>query len=219
MAGDGEYLMYGLYAVAYLTSLAAFVMTNITWLRLGVAVSSACYAVYYYAFPAEPLWLDVVTEAGLVLLNLLMLGLAATAVFASRLDDTAQFLHDSEFSALGRRDFRSLLAKGEWCNLGTGHVFTTVGEPVEYLYYLLKGEVVAEVPEAEKRARYEGTVIGEISFHTGGTASATVTATAPCLVMRWRQADLRDLCRRNTAIRSAVGDLVSSHMARKLAIS
>jgi CRP-like cAMP-binding protein len=96
-------------------------------------------------------------------------------------------------------------------------VFTSLGEPVEYLYYLLKGEVVAELPGANLLNRYEGTVIGEISFQTADPASATVTATSPCLIMRWRQSELRDLCRRNAEIERAINKLVSSHMARKLA--
>ena len=219
MAGSSEFVMYGLYAVAYATSLAAFVMTNITWLRIWVIFSSTCYAIYYYAFPVEPLWLDVVTETGLVLLNVVMLGLVAASALTSRFEDTAQFLYDSEFSGLSRRDFRALLDKGEWCNISPGYVFTSLGEPVEYLYYLLKGEAVAELSGANLLNRCEGTVIGEISFQTGGPASATVTATAPCLVMRWRQAELRELCRRNPEIARAINNLVSSHMAYKLATS
>jgi hypothetical protein len=217
MGGSDEFLMYVIYAIAYATSLAAFVMTNITWLRVWVVFSSTCYALYYYAFPAEPLWLDVITEVGLVLLNIVMIGLVAASALTSRFDDTSRFLYDSEFSQLSRRDFRSLLDKGEWCNISPGHVFTSLGEPVEYLYYLLKGEVVAELPGANLLNRYEGTVIGEISFQTADPASATVTATSPCLIMRWRQSELRDLCRRNAEIERAINKLVSSHMARKLA--
>ncbi|MGB5252062.1 MAG: cyclic nucleotide-binding domain-containing protein [Sedimenticolaceae bacterium] len=191
-------------------------MTNITWLRIWVILSSTCYATYYYVFPVEPLWLDVITEAGLVLLNVVMLGWIALSALTARFDDTAQFLYDSEFSALSRHDFRTLLDKGEWCNIGTGHVFTSRGEPVEYLYYLLKGEVVAAMSEANVLKRCEGSVIGEISFRTGAPASATVTASTPCLVVRWRQRELRELCKRNTDICRAINDLIASQMARKL---
>ncbi len=210
-------LMYGLYAFAYAVSLAAFVMTSMVWLRVLVVVSSACYAIYYFGFPAEPLWLDVVTELILVLVNAAMLALIAISSLTERFEDTEQFLYDSEFPDLSRRNFRALLKKGEWCNISPGFEFTKSGEPVEYLYYLLKGEVAAELPGSATLARQEGTVIGEISFRTGGPASARVTATQPCLVMRWPQHELRALCGGNDDIRRSVNDFVSSHMAQKLA--
>lgn len=212
----GELVGYGLYAAAYVTSLAAFVMTRITWLRIWVVFSSTCYAIYYYVFPAEPLWLDVVTELGLVLLNVAMLGLVATSALVSRFDDTSQFLYDAEFAGLSRRDFGALLRRGEWCNINPGHVFTTLGEPVEHLFYLLRGEVVAEMGNARKVARSDGTLIGEISFQSGRPASATVVATAPCLVMRWSQRDLRRLCGRNAEIGKAMDRMIASQMGHKL---
>jgi CRP-like cAMP-binding protein len=87
---------------------------------------------------------------------------------------------------------------------------------VGYLYYLLKGEVEAHLRDGTVTPRAEGSVIGEVSFRTGGTATASVIALSPCLTMRWPQPVLKALCSRNAAISRAVNDLVSSQLAHKL---
>lgn len=211
-----EYWPYALYAIAYTTSLAAFVMTNMVWLRIWVIVSSIAYASYYFVFPAEPLWLNVITEAFLVAVNLAMLALIASSALTIRFEDTEQFLYDAEFSSLSKLDFRKILRVGEWHNAAQGFEFTREGEQVGYLYYLLKGDVEVRLRDGTVTPRAEGSVIGEVSFCTGGAATASVTALAPCLTMRWPQPALKALCGRDDGISRAVNDFVSSHMARKL---
>ena len=85
-----------------------------------------------------------------------------------------------------------------------------------YLYYLLKGDVEAHLRDGTVAPRAEGSVIGEVSFRAGGSATASVIARSPCLTIRWPQPGLKALCGRNEAISHAVNDLVSSHLAHKL---
>ena len=66
-------VFYGLYGVAFAASMLAFVMTSMQKLRFLIVLSSTGFAVYYYFFPAEPLWLDVGSELALVLINGFML--------------------------------------------------------------------------------------------------------------------------------------------------
>jgi len=207
---------YALYAVAYATSLAAYLMTNMVWLRVWVIVSSTAYAIYYFVFPAEPMWLDVITEALLVAVNITMLALVASSALTIRFDDSEQFLYDTEFSSLSKVDFRKILRAGEWHSVAPGFQFTHAGQLVAYLYYLLKGAVEAHLRDGTVTPRAEGSVIGEVSFHTGGAATASVVARSPCLTMRWPQPGLKALCGRNEAISRAMNDLVSSQLAHKL---
>ena len=64
---------YVLYGIAFGTSMLAFLMTSMQKLRLLIALSSTSYALYYYFFPAEPLWLDVGSEVALVVINVYVL--------------------------------------------------------------------------------------------------------------------------------------------------
>ncbi|MDQ7089545.1 MAG: hypothetical protein Q9M50_02740 [Methylococcales bacterium] len=66
-------LNYVLYAIAYLTTLLAFAMKSIYWLRLLTIISSFFYSAYYYSAPQEPMWINIWTEGLLVGVNLVML--------------------------------------------------------------------------------------------------------------------------------------------------
>ena len=104
-----------------------------------------------------------------------LLVLIAVSSLTAKFEDTEQFLYDSEFPDLNRRDFRALLNRGEWCNIAPGFVFATRNEPMEYLFYLLKGEVSAELPVAIDSSLAPRTVFVPFGFGLGLGGSLDVT--------------------------------------------
>ena len=217
MDGDSASLFYYvLYAVAYGVSLAAFVMTNIQLLRLMFIASSAGFAVYYYGFATEPLWLDVVSELAFVAINLFMMAYLIWLNSRVSFDQREQFLYETEFSSLTRVEFSKLLKISEWCLDGPDHVYTVEGQQVEFVFYLVSGRVEAELPDGIKVNMGPGNVIGEVSYRLEGPASATVKSTGSCLTFRWEQSELRKLCNKIGNIKLVVDSVLSSHMARKL---
>ncbi|MGA9574475.1 MAG: cyclic nucleotide-binding domain-containing protein [Lysobacterales bacterium] len=216
--GGGDYtsVFYGLYGIAFLASMLAFLMTSMQKLRLLIAFSSTCYATYYYFYPAEPLWLDVGAEVMLITVNLFMLAYLAWSNSRIRFDQREAFLYASEFSDLTRIEFNRLLKVSEWHLEGPGFVYTVAGKPLKDIYYLISGRADAELPDGSKVSFPRGNVIGEVSFRLGCPASATVTSTESCMCLRWDQSELRELCNRHINIKRAVDNVLSSHMARKL---
>ena len=69
----GEWVYYLIYFIAYGAALAAFSFNSILWLRIFTVISSLFYVIYYFTFPVEPLWLDILTEGSLVVVNVVML--------------------------------------------------------------------------------------------------------------------------------------------------
>ena len=217
MDGDTTSIAYYvLYAIAYGLSIVAFMMTNIQMLRLMVVVSSTGFLIYYYGFPAEPLWLDVVSELAFVLINLFMMLFLVWKNSRVKFDEREQFLYENEFSGLNRVDFSKLLKISKWCLNGLNHVYTVEGEEVQYIYYLVSGGAEAELPDGTKVGVRQGNVIGEVSYRLESPASATVRSTESCLSLRWEQSELRELCGKFESIKLAVDNVLSSHMARKL---
>jgi CRP/FNR family cyclic AMP-dependent transcriptional regulator len=216
---DGEatsITFYVLYAIAYGLSVVAFMMTNIQLLRLMVVISSTGFMIYYYAFPTEPLWLDVVSELAFVLINLFMMLFLVWKNSRVKFDQREQFLYENEFSDLNRVEFSKLLKISKWCLDAAGHVYTVEGEELEHIYYVISGRVEAELPDGVRVKIPLGNVIGEVSYRLKCPASATVTSTEPCLCLRWKQSELRELCEKKDNIRLVVDNVLSSHMARKL---
>ncbi len=210
---------YGLYGIAFAASMLAFLMTSMQKLRFLIVLSSTAYAIYYYFFPAEPLWLDVGSELALVVINGFMMVYLAWSNSRIRFDQREQFLYEHEFSDLSRIEFNRLLKISEWHLEAAGFVYAVEGQPLADIYYLLSGHADAELPDGHIVNVPQGNVIGEVSYRLQCPASATVTSTESCMSLRWNQDELRALCSRYINIKRAVDNVLSSHMARKLSES
>ena len=62
----------------------------------------------------------------------------------------------------------------------------------------------------------DGSFIGEMSFITGGDATATVRAVEPTRYLSWSKDDLRKLLNRNPSMRFALQTVLSTDLTRKL---
>jgi len=210
---------YILYGVAFAASMLAFVMTSMQKLRFLIVLSSSAYAIYYYLYPAEPLWLDVGSELALVLINGFMMLYLAWSNSRISFDQREQFLYEHEFSDLTRVEFNRLLKISEWHLEAPGFVYTVAGKPLSDIYYLISGRADAALPDGNTVTVPQGNVIGEVSYRLECPASATVTSTESCMCLRWNQEELRSLCKKTLNIKRAVDNVLSSHMARKLSES
>jgi CRP-like cAMP-binding protein len=207
---------YGLYGIAFVISMLAFLMTSMQKLRFLIVVSSALYVVYYYFYPAEPLWLDVGSEFMLAVINGFMMIYLTWSNSRIKFDQREQFLYDHEFSDLTRVEFNRILKISEWHLEAAGFVYTVEGQPLENIYYLVSGNAEAELPDGSTVTVPQGNVIGEVSYRLKCPASATVTGAESCMSLRWNQDELRDMCSKNINIKRAVDNVLTSHMARKL---
>jgi hypothetical protein len=208
---------YTLYGFAFAASMLAFLMASMQKLRVLIVLSSTAYAVYYYFYPAEPLWLDVGSELALVAINGVMFTYLAWINSRISFDQREQFLYENEFSELSPAEFKKLLSISEIRLEGADFVFTIEDEFVDSIYYLISGRAEATLSDGNKVVLPQGSVIGEVSYRINCTASATVTSIEPCMCLRWNQDELRTLCKKSANINRAVDNMMSSHMARKLA--
>ena len=211
-----ELVYYLLYGFAFGASMLAFLMTSIQKLRFLIVLSSTAYTIYYYFYPAEPLWLDVGSELALVGINGFMMLYLVWSNSRVKFDQREQFLYETEFSGLTRVEFSQLLKISAWQLNGADHVYTIMGQSLKDIFYLVSGHVQAELSDGNTVNLGEGNVIGEVSYRLRCPASATVTSTESCMCLCWNQDELRALCKKNEFIKRAVDHVLSSHMAQKL---
>lgn len=212
-------IFYVLYAIAFGASMLAFLMTSMQRLRLLIVFSSTAYAIYYYFYLEDPLWLDVVSELALVVVNGFMLVYLAWSNSRISFNQREQVLYENEFSDLSPIEFRRLLKISEWDLEAPGFVYTVAGQPLTDIYYLISGRAEAELPDGNTVTLPQGNVIGEVSYRLRCPASATVTSQESCMCLRWDQDELRALCSRKENIKRVVDNVLSSHMARKLSVN
>lgn len=213
---DTTNLGYMLYGVAYGTSLIAFVMTRINWLRAFFIISSACYALYYFIFPVEPLWLDIISEGAFVLVNIIMLAWVFWTYKRIRLSENEQHLYDSQFETMPLQDYAKLLKHARWKILEKDAVLIKRHNPVDELYYMFSGEALVSVSQDRSVLRSSGSVFGELSYNTAKPAVATVVITNRSVLVSWNQKALQKLCKSNDRIAASINTLLSTQMANKL---
>jgi CRP-like cAMP-binding protein len=185
-------------------------------LRLLIVLSSIAYAIYYYMFPSEPLWLDVGSELALVVINGFMLIYLVWSNSRIKFDQQEQLLYDNEFSGLSRIEYSRLLKISEWELERPGYVYARIGSALEDIFYIVSGRAEARLADGNNATIKEGSVIGEVSYRLKCPASATVTAMDSCMCLRWNQDELRALCKKNGNIKRTLDALFSSDMAKKL---
>lgn len=114
-----------------------------------------------------------------------------------------QFL-DHQIPLLSAHLARKLLNMGTWQEYPAGLALTTEQAKVKDLVYLHSGRVSVDIGGHHVGHCDPGTYIGELTFLTGGPATATVTTTEPCRCLVFSMKQIAPLIKRNPEIRMAL---------------
>lgn len=99
---------------------------------------------------------------------------------------------------------RRLLNVGEWMDVAPGTRLTVQGEEVTSLSYLHDGQVRVEIDGHDVGYCGPGTFIGELTFMTGKTATATVISAGATRCLQFRADRVAPLVRRSPEIHMAL---------------
>jgi len=203
--------------IALLFQCAGFMIRDELWLRLLVLIGSGFYVLYYFFFPALPLWDAIYASAILALINLtlIIIIIRERTLFDMNSRETGLF---NSFGTLTPGQFRRLIRKGSWRTAKGDVVLTTENIRPEHIYYIVSGKVKAT--KGKTKFSLEGEkFIGEVGFLMGAPASATVVAPVGTVYVEWKAADLRRLMNKSVPFENAVIALFNYDLARKVADS
>ncbi|MAZ15974.1 MAG: cyclic nucleotide-binding protein [Ahrensia sp.] len=203
-----------LVACAGFIYIVAFLIINQIVLRCMLLVGSAFYVAYYAVVAGEPLWMAIFTNIGISTAN--FLGLLILIFSRSRLAIPKE--HSDiypVFSLLPPGDFRTLIRLGRRRVLNEDAVLTRDGAPVDTLYFVLRGEVVAE-KRGETFMLPERIFIGEVGYLTRDGASATTRLAKGGEVLEWDVARLRAKAKQSARFNLALDALISKDLAAKV---
>jgi len=207
---------YLIYAIAYGMSVAAFSFNSITVLRILTVISSTCYALYYFIFPTDPLWLDIVTESVLVVINIVMLLYLWSKQRQLLFNTEEKEIHKAIFSTLTPFQFFKLMKSASWVNIAENIKLLGKGDPVNSIYFIYNGKANVVLSPDRNVELADGYFIGERSFTLGNISNADVYTSKPSRMVQWKQADLKDLFKRNPELQKSFNDIISMDMAKKL---
>lgn len=211
-----DWFGYSIYFVAYVAALAAFAFTSIFMLRVFTIFSSACFVVYYYLIPTDPLWLDIFSEGVLVLINAAMIIILWFREKALRFTDEEKEIYTLIFSKFSPFEFYKLVKSGEWKTFEVNERLTEQGEEVPALYFIYSGQVTVLINGDEKATVRDGNFIGELSFTLNQKANADTLVATPSRILYWPQNALTKLLEKNPAMKSSLEAMITQDLAQKL---
>jgi hypothetical protein len=118
---------------------------------------------------------------------------------------------------LAKDRFRKLLSRGNWSDVSPGHVLTREGLPVTHLIYVASGVCRIEIDGTIVATIGAGGLIGEMTYHTGQPATATVIVDAVSRILAFERDALEGFLDRNDDIRDALERSIAGDLRHKLA--
>jgi len=201
--------------LANLIFLGAYWVKDILWLRL-LSIVGSLVVIPFYLLQSEPLWTPVTWSFVFICVH----AVRAWGIVNERrpvaFTDDEQLLYDKTFSTLSPKQFKRLLAIGEWQDLERGYVLHSTGDPPDSLEAVVRGEL-----EARRHGRVlgharPGDLAGLASVLSGSPELFDATVTQAARVMRWRRADLQKFVGADESLTSALRKIAGAALAEKL---
>ena len=160
----------------YLILAVSYLVTDLYWLRLLAIVSLGLEGLYFYYGSNPPLWVGIGWAIVFVTINVVQLALLTRERLTVRLSDQEQQLYAGLFGSLTDVQFNRLLKAGHWREFEDASPLTVRGNPVPELLLIGTGSVRVTVGAEIIAVQKVGSFVGEMSFMSGESATATVTA-------------------------------------------
>jgi hypothetical protein len=195
-----EHFVYG--HLPYVLLVGSVLMRDIRWLRI-IAIVAGLLRIYIRAEivydPVTVMW-----ESALVLINVGQLVLIWWDNRHSRLSEDEQYLARSVLQGESRATAVRLIRSGEWRDIEPGTELTVEGEKVRNLMFVADG--AARIVKGDKVVAIcsRGDFLGEMSFISGASATATAIADKPMRIISFDHGKLTALMDRDPRVRRAI---------------
>ena len=198
----------------YFLLIVSMLMRRMVWLRTLAVGSGIAKIIYRGVLLPDPV--SVFWETIFVAVNLGQLLLIWYYDKYHRFDADEQLFVDSMPKDVERRALRRLLKIAEHKTVEEGTTLTEEGQPVPRLMFLTRGVVTISRNEQVFAACGPGDYVGEMSFLTGNTASATAKAAKPVRLLLFDQRKLRLAARSDAGVRRVLEGSLNTNLVDKL---
>lgn len=201
------HLAFGLIALSFL-------FRDIFWLRI-LSICASVAGISYQLMGVAPDWIVIGWNAFFILVNAIWIGVLAWERRGVRFSDEEKELYDTVFQTMTPVAFMKLLRIASWQNADAGRIWTREGEAVTHVVLIYNGG--ARVMRNSKTVAElgDGQFAGEISFLKEQPATATVIVKTATRYLEWEKEKLRELLKRNPALRAPLETILTADLAEK----
>ena len=202
--------------LASVLTMAAYLLKDILWLRLLTILSCFAGIAFNFIVPTTPLWTVIYWNILFAVINIVQVAIIIKQRSSVHFTEEEKELHDTLFKNFAPFEFMKLMRVGKWLEAKDGEVLTTEQKPLDSVMLIYNGLVGVESKGEEVAKLKDGNFIGELSFITGGAATATVRALRPTRYVSWPKEAVRQLLNRNPSMKFAMQALLSTDLSKKL---
>jgi CRP-like cAMP-binding protein len=202
--------------LASVLTMVAYLLRDILWLRFLTILSCLAGIVFGYFVRGGPLWTYIGWNIVFTIINIVQIAILIRERSDVRFTEEEKELHETLFKKFAPFEFMKLMRIAEWRQVAPGEIVMTEGQQLEELLLIYNGLLAVEVNGEKKAELQDGHFIGEVSFVSGGSATATVRAIEPTRYIAWSRKEIDSLLNRNPTMHIAMQGMLSVDLSKKL---
>lgn len=202
--------------LASILTMMAYLLRDILWLRLLTILSCFAGIAFNYLVPATPLYTIIYWNLVFAVINIVQIGILIRERTGIHFTEEEKELHETLFQNFAPFEFMKLMRVGKWFDASQGETLAVEKQPLPTVMLIYNGLVGVEIGGREVAKLKDGNFIGELSFFTGGEATATVRTLEPTRYISWPKTAIAQLFQRNPTMRFAMQAMLSTDLSKKL---
>ena len=190
----------------------SFLVKDILWLRI-VSILASLFSVFYnWVIPIEPMWIPIGWNFVFVGLNLYHIAIIIYEKRPIKMAPKDKELYETLFKDLSPVEYLKISKVAQWKTFKSGETIIRQEHLVPDLILIYNGTVDVVVENKKVAELKDGQFVGEMSFLTEKTATATciVKHNTECLV--WKQPEFKELLKRNPSLYYTIQSLLSNQL-------
>ena len=190
----------------------SFLVKDILWLRI-VSILASLFSVFYnWVIPIEPMWIAIHWNFVFIILNLYHIAVIIYEKRPIKMAPKDKELYETLFKDLSPVEYLKISKVAQWKKYKSGETIIRQDHLVPDLILIYNGTVDVVVENKKVAELKDGQFVGEMSFLTEKTATATciVKHNTKCLV--WKQPEFKDLLKRNPSLYYTIQSLLSNQL-------
>ena len=199
------HLAFGLIAFSYLVK-------DIMYLRVLSIVASLFGMFFNYTVPVDPMWLPIGWNGLFVMVNLYHISVLLYEKRPIHMDGKNEELYETLFKNMTPVEYLKISKAACWKTYQPDEVVIRQQHLVPDLILIYNGTVDVAVDGKKVAELKDGQFVGEMSFLTEKSATATCVIKHDTECILWKQPEFKELLKRNPSLYYTIQGLLSNQL-------
>ena len=190
----------------------SFLVKDILWLRFVSILASLFSVLYNFYIPDQPMWLAINWNIVFVLVNLYHIAVIIYEKRPIKMAPKDKELYETLFKDLSPVEYLKITKIANWKTFKSGETIIRQEHLVTDLVLIYNGTVDVVVGKKKVAELKDGQFVGEMSFLTEKSATATCIVKHDTECLMWKQPEFKELLKRNPSLYYTIQGLLSSQL-------